>query len=74
MPTQHHWVEYPRNHSGQAVRRRFSKRIIDGEWHVHIKWIVDTTPVDDYFFPMDTDSGRAELARHCVAPDMLREE
>ena len=74
MPTQHHYVEYEPNLLGERVTRRFSKRKMKGEWHVHVRWLVAGVGIDDDFFPMDTDAGRAILAQHCVAPDMLREE
>lgn len=74
MPTQHHYVEDQPNHSGQPVRRRFSKRKMKGEWYVHVRWFVDGTPIDDSFYQLDTDEGRRLLAQHAVSPDMLREE
>ena len=75
MPTKNfHYVEHEPSMLGAKVQRRYSKRVIKDEWHVHIKWLVDGIPVHDEFLPMDTDAGREAMAHDCVSPDMLRAE
>lgn len=69
-----HYVRYLDNFHGQRVERCFTKRVMDGEWYVHERVLVDGQPTDDRYFKLDVADGRDRLAQECVAPDMLREE
>ena len=77
-----HYVQVDDNFFGQLVELRFTHASAEVWMKEHPRGlqtvdcvyeevVVDGVLADCQIYAMDTDEGRARLALHCVAPDMI---